>query len=1387
MPAASVPAHETQRLQALHRLAVLDSPADPAFDALVQAAATVTGSPISLISLVDAHRQWFKANVGLEGVQETPRELAFCAHAILDSEVFEVSDASADARFADNALVTGKPDIRFYAGAPLTLEDGQRIGTLCVIDRQPRKLTDTQRHLLALLARTAVQLLEGRLALQSERALHAKADQAGAMMRGSFDAILGVASSGVIHQWNDAALRLTGYSAAAIQGRALQSLLPSLCLASHEKAQACLRGELAGAIVDTQLCTADGRTLDISLSLAPVAESPMHPAGLVIVLRDMSEHRAALKALADSEARFRALNDASHLGIFTTDLNGTCNYTNERWQSIFGLSLHQSLGTGWSSAVHPSDKEDVQSKWQQHALAGLELDTEFRVLSGDGMVRQVRARARPTAALGPSLPPGYVGTVEDITLQRQTEAALSSERDLLRQLYKMTPAMLHSIDARGQLLSVSSLWLETLGYTEAEVIGRPIGSLLTPQSRDMLQLLLDEFVRTGTAKDLPYQMVCKSGKVIDVLLSAILLRNPDGTPLRSISVVQDVTQKLRSERALRDERWRLASIIEGTGTGTWEWNFQTDELRINSNAAHMLGYKLEELQPLRGQFRTQIAHPVEMEQVSARLRNHLQGLTESHDAELRLKHKAGHWIWLEERGRVMTRTAQGAPEWVYGVLVDITERKLQELALRKSQDLLNRTGEVAGVGGWEVDLTTGELTWSEQTRKIHGVPAHFKPQLATAIHFYAPEGRPHIESAVSHAIQTGEGWDLELPLIRQDGQRIWVRAVGHAEFENGQAVRLVGAFQDITHLHQLTTQLTEQHELMRVTLQSIGDAVITTDAHGSITWLNPVAERMTGWSNTAARGLPVAQVFQIINEDTRAPAENPVQLCLQQQRVCGLAAGTVLISHNGTELAIEDSAAPIRNEQGQVLGAVLVFHDVTEQRRLSGEMTYRATHDALTGLCNRAEFETRLTTLMGQRQSQEVPHALMFLDLDQFKIVNDTCGHAAGDMLLQQVSRLLSDSVRARDTVARLGGDEFAILLERCPAEHAARLAQKICDRMEDYRFLHDERRFRVGASIGLVPLVGQWATPTAALQAADAACYAAKEGGRNRVHQWVDNDQGSQARQGNAQWANRLAQAMDDNEFVLYAQCITPINTQGKARITAASGHGETLHAEILLRLVDTDGTLVSPALFIPAAERFHLASRLDRWVLDQTIQALGALPSLEHIGTISVNLSGQSIGDRAFHRQAVEKLTIAGADICKRLCLEITETAAITKLADACAFIDQVRALGVRIALDDFGAGASSFSYLKSLRVDLLKIDGHFIRGLLDDPLSDVAVRCFVDLAGVLQLETVAEYVHSGSVLERVTDIGIHYAQGFHLHRPEPLHQLLHSQPQQALLLAK
>ncbi len=558
-------------------------------------------------------------------------------------------------------------------------------------------------------------------------------------------------------------------------------------------------------------------------------------------------------------------------------------------------------------------------------------------------------------------------------------------------------------------------------------------------------------------------------------------------------------------------------------------------------------------------------------------------------------------------------------------------------------------------------------------------------------------------------------------------------------------------------------QLSDSQELLQVTFESIGDAVITTDLHGRVQWLNPVAERLTGWLKHEVQGVPLAKIYKTIDDSTKAPVANSVSACLTQNQVIKLTGHTSLISRYGTICAIEESAAPICGADGKSRGAVLVFHDVSEKRRSDVEIKHRATHDMLTGLINRTEFESRLYRMLENIHKDKASGVLLFIDLDQFKLVNDACGHSIGDQLLRQISILLQSCVREEcDIVARLGGDEFGAILDGCDIAQAEHIAQIICNKLDDYRYPHDGRRFRVGASIGLVPIDQRWTNITGLMKAADISCYAAKEAGRNRVHVWLDSDSMVSARAGEVQWVNRIEHALDENSFELFGQRVEPI-----------SGRSEQLHIEVLLRLREFDGSLVLPQAFLPSAERFHLATRIDRWVLKHTFGFLTMLQNVAQLKLVCINLSGHSISDRVFQSDVLAMIHAAQFPPDK-LCFEITETAAITNIGEAKKFIDLMRALGVKIALDDFGAGASSFSYLKELPVDFLKIDGHFVTSLLNDKLAYAAVNCFQDVAKILGITTVAEFVESEDTRQALEKIGIDLIQGHLIHEPEPLTNL-------------
>ena len=729
---------------------------------------------------------------------------------------------------------------------------------------------------------------------------------------------------------------------------------------------------------------------------------------------------------------------------------------------------------------------------------------------------------------------------------------------------------------------------------------------------------------------------------------------------------------------------------------------------------------------------------------------------------VRMARKDGGIIDVE-LSSVVDQDPDGVSLRIITVIENVTVRDAARVALVSSQKFLERTNAVAQIGGWEVDCATGRVIWSPQICRLHDREPGYAPTLAEALACYIPGDRPILENALQQCLETGQSLDLELQLVSATGRAFWGRVVGSLDVIDGKPVRMSGALQDITARKLLERDLAESRELVQVTLNSIGAALITIDLDARVTWMNPVAERMTGWSKRDADRRDLSDVLVIMDESNGRTNADPVRECLRLGQVVSLADNVILMSRGGTQYSIKDSAAPIRDTAGHVLGAVVVFLDISEQCRRSSELEHRANHDALTGVANRPAFEMKLDHLLVQAHADESQsHVLLYIDLDQFKVVNDSCGHAAGDMLLLQISILLKKCVRDADIVARLGGDEFCVILKDCSIDEGEQIAERIRLEVDQHRFQQESRRFRVGASIGLVQFDRRWANRMLIMQAADVACYAAKDAGRNRVHVWDETDRSTKLRFGDMKWVARLGQALDEDQFELYAQ-----------RIEALADTRAGVCCEVLLRLREPDGSLTLPADFVAAAERFHMASRIDRRMTEKVIDWMEKEPDLQdRIDMISINLSGQSIGDKSFQREICGMIRKARFDV-RKLCLEITETAAVTRFDDAKSFIDEVRSLGVKVALDDFGAGASSFGYLKTLPVDFLKIDGQFIKEITQDGLDVVAVKCFRDVARMIDVKTIAEFIERDDQRQALTALGIDFGQGFLLHRPEPLRE--------------
>ncbi len=697
------------------------------------------------------------------------------------------------------------------------------------------------------------------------------------------------------------------------------------------------------------------------------------------------------------------------------------------------------------------------------------------------------------------------------------------------------------------------------------------------------------------------------------------------------------------------------------------------------------------------------------------------------------------------------------------ILSSAIRRVKIERELRQSQDRFELAQMAGRSMAWEWNPTTDEVVMPVLAANLYGFGAEVIPTTGKELNRRVlEEDRPRVAAALRHTLSTGELYSVEHRYDLPDDSRIvWISARGQAVFDSEGAIeKIIGISADITELKMAEQAFKEERERAEVTLKSIGDGVIRSDAAGRIDYLNPAAEKLTGWSNDEAKGRRLDEVYRAMEDGAGKLREDPLTECLRQNRTVSSPEWCSLFHREGSEFAVRDSASPIRNDQGDVLGAILIVKDVTHIRGLEREMAFQASHDTLTGLLNRREFESRVGEALVNATFTGRNHALCYLDLDAFKVVNDTCGHSVGDQMLQQLSAVLEATARGTDILARIGGDEFGLLLTDCTMDEAEGRAEAFLHTVRDYRFLWQARIFEVGVSIGIVPVTKDSPRFNELLSAADAACFVAKERGRNRIHISHPEDVEVTARHHEAQWVERLNRAIEGDDFLLYRQSIVPLRDGNKPKII-----------ELLLRLSD-NGNIILPGRFIPAAERYRMMPSLDLWVIRKAFEYIrqDTAAHIDDRQLYAINLSGQSLADRTILDAILTGIDRKDVDP-SQLCFEITETAAISHLASAQAFIGVLREKGCSFALDDFGSGLSSFRYLKDLQVDYLKIDGSLVKKVAEDPVHREMVSAISQIGLAMGLSTIAEWVETEASLETLKDIGLDYVQGYFLDRPRPI----------------
>jgi diguanylate cyclase (GGDEF)-like protein/PAS domain S-box-containing protein len=692
-------------------------------------------------------------------------------------------------------------------------------------------------------------------------------------------------------------------------------------------------------------------------------------------------------------------------------------------------------------------------------------------------------------------------------------------------------------------------------------------------------------------------------------------------------------------------------------------------------------------------------------------------------------------------------------------------RQRLDTQLRQSEERFSLGFDGMNAGLWDFDLENDCAYYSSHLYGQFGYRAgELSLDAETFFSLTHPDDRPRIRTALRDHLVADSVYDVELRLRTREGHYVWCRTSGKAmRNAEGRPIRMVGCLFDISDRKQAQLDAHRARELAEVTLASIADAVIRIDEFGRVTYSNTMAERILG-QNAADLHLQLFDSVCKLCDEATCRHGSECTGCLpvpQHDAPLAPSSSLHLIRADGTRLPVHYVAAAMHDVEGVAIGTVVVLRDVSAEREHAEQLSYQATHDELTDLLNRREFERRLGGLLLDEGSGDAGgYAVMFLDLDQFKIVNDTCGHAAGDDLIRHVGKTLKGHLRGGDIVARLGGDEFGVVLPRCTAEDSLRIASDLRRAVGAIRLPWSDGILTTGVSIGVVAAGARLTQTREIMKAADAACYMAKEKGGNRAHLFSHNDHELTLVHTQMEWVSRVKAALEHDRFCLYTQKILALKT--------AHTPDDGTHVELLLRMRDESGAIISPASFIGAAERFNLMPAIDRWVIARAFSEVAR--HADKTATWSINLSGISVGDEQLVDYILEQSELHRISL-RQICFEITETAAIRNLQKATALIERLRASGCRFALDDFGVGMSSFNYLKHLRVDYVKIDGSFIKELDTSVLDRAIVRSITEVAHAAGRQTIAEFAESETVIHCLREMGVDYAQGYGVGFPVPI----------------
>lgn len=1070
------------------------------------------------------------------------------------------------------------------------------------------------------------------------------------------------------------------------------------------------------------------------------------------IMVDITAQKELEEARNAAEKRFRSFFMESPIGITIDDVEtGLVVDINPAFERIMGRNVEELNRIGWQAITHPDDMEKETpyfERLEKREISSYQMEKRF--IKPDNSVLFTDLSVTILDGDGFSNRPVYLVTLQDTTERVEAEERF---RDMVNAIDGI---VWERTEGSVQMNFVSQQVVNLLGYS-AEKLTNPRFwlRLIHPEDRKRALDYSRECVNSELKQyQQEYRMIAGDGRTLWFRDSVTVTREV-GKRFLLRGIVVDITEQRKVES-------RFSAVFMSATLGLALTDSESNVLLdINPAYARIVGRDIQEIKKLGWQAMT---HPDDLKDDERNLQLIREGEISDYSMIKRFIKPDGTLVWTEVSVIPIDTGSLAAEPQYLTILNDITDSRESMIRLKESKahykDLVNAIDGIV----WEADAFSTEYTYvSGQAERFLGYPVEDWLSPGFWVEKIHPEDRRRVVEYRARCSDEGFNcYELEYRFIKCDGQSLWVRDMVSVTRDE-DSYRLRGVIIDLTERKQAEMELRESNSRIHGIVDNVVNGIVTIDEQGIIESFNSAARTMFGYSEEEIIGK---------NVETLMPASQAEKHQGYVDNYLRTGEGTIIdirprevmaLTRDGISFPVELAVSEMSVGERKLFIGVLI--DLTERKKAEEKLSHQASHDSLTGLINRREFELRADRLIASFQQGQDEHALCLVDLDQFKVINDTCGHIAGDELLRQLSRKLQTLVRHRDTLGRLGGDEFGILIEHCSLEQAQRVTSLLLEAIEAYEFVWEGRSLRVSASVGLVALSDTVSSFTDLLKQADQARYMAKDLGRNRIHIYRDEDNELDKRRSEMEWVARINEALEFDHFVLYAQQIKSLKNSA----------GSQLHYEMLIRMRDNDGNIIPPGAFLPAAERYGLMGKLDRWVIEHVLELLTDNPSfVDKVHCVSINLSGQSVTCADFLGFIVAQLKKCsfGAD---KICFEITETLAISNFSAAVDFISVLRGIGCHFALDDFGSGLSSFGYLKNLPVDYLKIDGMFVKDIVDNPIDYAMVKSINDIGHVMGMKTIAEFVENNEIEALLDKIGVDYVQGNSIGVPEAFDELI------------